>query len=123
MRQRLSFGKKYRLYQQQDFRRVMRRGARAGDQSATVYVHANRLPWSRLGIRISRRVGNAVCRNRVKRLIREAFRLARDDLPAGLDVVCTVRRAEPISLEHWRCVVSRLIHAAVDRRPEGDDRS
>ena len=46
----------------------------------------------RLGITASRRVGNAVQRNRAKRLLREAFRCVRAGLPAGLDLVVIVRQ-------------------------------
>ena len=47
----------------------------------------------RLGITASRKVGNAVVRNRVKRAIREWFREAWDDLPEDVDVVVIARRA------------------------------
>jgi len=46
----------------------------------------------RLGITVTRKVGNAVFRNRAKRVIREAFRRKRDDLPPGTDVVVIVKR-------------------------------
>jgi ribonuclease P protein component len=45
----------------------------------------------RLGITASRRVGNAAQRNRAKRLLREAFRCVRSELPGGLDLVVIVR--------------------------------
>jgi len=47
----------------------------------------------RLGITASRRVGNAVERNRAKRVVREAFRRLRQELPAGLELVVIVRQA------------------------------
>jgi len=62
---------------------------------------------ARLGITVSRRVGNAVTRNRAKRLIREAFRQTRDLWQPGLDVVVIVRQALagmkcPDVVEEWR---------------------
>jgi ribonuclease P protein component len=48
---------------------------------------------ARLGVTVSRRVGNAVTRNRAKRLVREAFRATRELWPPGTDVVVIVRQA------------------------------
>ncbi|HEY6556200.1 MAG TPA: ribonuclease P protein component [Polyangiaceae bacterium] len=50
-------------------------------------------PCARLGVTVSRRVGNAVIRNRAKRLVREAFRATRDLWRPDLDVVVIVRQA------------------------------
>ena len=52
----------------------------------------NGLPYSRLGLSVSSKVGNAVVRNRWKRLLREAFRLNRARLPAGIDLVLRPKR-------------------------------
>lgn len=49
----------------------------------------NSLPNSRLGITVSRRVGGAVLRNRIKRLVRETFRVKKDDFRQSFDVVVT----------------------------------
>jgi ribonuclease P protein component len=62
---------------------------------------------ARLGVTVSRRVGNAVTRNRAKRLIREAFRASRDLWAPGLDVVVIVRQALtgltcPDVIAEWR---------------------
>lgn len=68
----------------------MRRGARASDGRLQVWARANGLPYSRFGLVVSRRHGNAVRRNRIKRVLREAFRLTRHELPVGLDLACGV---------------------------------
>ena len=51
----------------------------------------NGLAYCRIGLSVSSRVGGAVVRNRWKRLLREAFRLHRDELPAGVDFVAIPR--------------------------------
>src|SRR5262249_38391896 len=59
----------------------------------------NDLPHSRLGLSVSRDCGNAVVRNRWKRLLREAFRLSRQKLPEGLDFIVVPRAEQPPKLE------------------------
>jgi len=57
-----------------------------------VFGCANGLPHPRLGLSVSRKIGKAVVRNRWKRLVREAFRLSREQLPAGIDLVVVPRQ-------------------------------
>ncbi len=83
-----------RLHLQRDFERVFARRCSVGGCHLVVYVLANDLGWTRLGIKAGRRIGGAVTRSRVRRWVREAFRLKQYDLPAGLDVVCIVRGPE-----------------------------
>lgn len=85
-----------RIRKQSDFDRIYKARLYAADDVLLINGHANGLEHSRLGLSVSRKVGNAVTRNRWKRLIREAFRLSRDRLPLGIDfVVRPQKEAKP----------------------------
>ena len=56
-----------------------------------VYAVPNGLAWSRLAISVSKRLGPAVKRNRIRRRLRETFRREKANLPKGLDLVCVAR--------------------------------
>ncbi len=84
-----------RLRSPKDFRRVQRHGVRRSNSNWVVQVARRRaggLAPVALGLSVSRRVGNAVVRNRVKRRVREWFRRNRAALPPGADVVVIARR-------------------------------
>jgi ribonuclease P protein component len=68
----------------------------------------NDLPYPRLGLAVGRPVGSAVVRNRWKRLIREAFRLTRSQLPTGVDLVISPRKGAAPSLDGIRSSILRL---------------
>ncbi len=74
-----------------EFDQVYRRGRRLHGRGFTLVCMANDLPWNRLGISVHRKIGGAVRRNRIKRIIRETFRLHRDIFPPSSDIVCAVR--------------------------------
>jgi ribonuclease P protein component len=72
------------------------------------YAKPNELGYPRLGMSVSRKVGAAVRRNRIRRLIREAFRLLQHDLPSGYDLVVVVRPHEPAMLADYQRLMSGL---------------
>ena len=83
----LRFPKTHHLRKDADFQRVYAARVYAADGVLVVNGCENGLAHPRLGLTVSRKVGNAVVRNAWKRRIREAFRLAREELPAGVDIV------------------------------------
>lgn len=101
------FPKRLRLLRTSDFDRVFAARASAGDAWITLHAAANEADHPRLGLVVSRRVGNAVCRNRWKRLLRETFRLTQHELPA-LDLVCIARAATPPPLAELQTSLRQL---------------
>lgn len=81
------FPKSRRLLKSAEFDRVFKRRRSQSDGMLILYACQNELGYSRLGLVVSRKAGNAVIRGRWKRCLREAFRLAQHELPAGLDLV------------------------------------
>ncbi len=74
-----------------EFRRVYARRRSVSDGRLVVYACENGLPHNRLGLSVSRKVGSAVVRNRFRRLYRAAYRLTREELPSGMDLVLIPR--------------------------------
>ena len=81
-----------RIKKSRDFAKVFEKRLRAGDACLLVYAAENSLGRTRFGLSVSRKVGKAVVRSAVKRLLREAFRLSQRDLPNGLDLILIPQR-------------------------------
>lgn len=117
------FQKHEHLRRSADFRRVYDRRRSVSDAWLIVYGCENELPHLRLGLSVSRKVGIAVCRNRLRRLYREAFRLTRDEMPTGIDLVLIPRKSEEPTLEWLTQSLPRLVKQvakklASDKRAE-----
>lgn len=103
----LKFTRDMRLTHTRQFRAVYDGGVRAFMGPLVVWGLPNGLDHCRLGLAVPRHVGGAVARNRIKRRLRECFRLLQDELPAGYDLVITVRRHAPLPLEDYREALTR----------------
>ena len=96
------------LKKNRDFQNVYKKGTSFANRYLVMYVSDNGLEMNRVGISVSKKVGNSVVRHRVKRLIKEAYRLQEEKFHRGLDVVIIARvSAKDISFEKTE---SALLH-------------
>jgi ribonuclease P protein component len=98
-----------------DFRRVYERRRSASDDWIIIYACENGLSHLRLGMSVSRKIGKAIHRNRLRRLYREAFRLSKPEMPTGLDLVFIPRTDTAPSLAVLRQSVPRLVNLLAER--------
>lgn len=75
----------------EDFRKIYSTGKSYANKNLVMYVKKNELSENRLGISVSKKVGNSVVRHRITRLIRESYRLNEDSLIEGIDIVVVAR--------------------------------
>jgi ribonuclease P protein component len=86
--QKMKYGKIQRGWQ---FEKVYKEGSKFYDDLFVLYALPNNINEARIGLTVTKKIGNSVQRNRIKRLIREAFRLSNRILP-GNDIVVVARK-------------------------------
>ncbi|TFG45135.1 MAG: ribonuclease P protein component [Candidatus Brocadiia bacterium] len=87
---RLTLGKNKRLLSNSQFEDVLARKLRFSNSLLTLYMAENQCGYPRLGVSVGKAHGNSVVRNRLKRLLREAFRLSQEQLPESYDYLLMV---------------------------------
>ena len=79
------------LKKNRDFQLVYKKGTSYANKYLVMYVRENQLEKNRIGISVSKKVGNSVVRHRLCRLIRESYRLHENLFRRGLDIVVVAR--------------------------------
>ncbi len=79
------------LKKNKEFQQVYRKGKSVANKYLILYVIENNLGINRVGISVSKKVGNSVIRHRITRLIRESYRLSESDFNRGFDFVVLAR--------------------------------
>jgi ribonuclease P protein component len=113
------FPKRLRLLKPTDFRRVLDARRAVSNRTLRLCGIPNGLGHPRLGLTVSRKVGNAVTRNHWKRILREAFRLTQHELPP-LDIACIPCSGRCPSLEALIAMLPPLA-CRLDKRLRHDD--
>lgn len=98
------------LKKTRDFQNVYRRGRSYANRLLVMYVLENGLPSNRVGISVSKKVGNSVVRHRLTRLVRENYRLREEMFHSGWDIVVVARVSAKESDFHE--IGSALTHLA-----------
>ncbi|MEK7851421.1 MAG: ribonuclease P protein component [Deltaproteobacteria bacterium] len=89
---KFSFTKKERLLKRTEFLAVTGGGKKSHTANFIVFIRPNTLAFSRIGITVSKKVGISVERNRIKRLVREFFRLNKAGIETGTDIVVIAKK-------------------------------
>lgn len=122
---RYRFGRRARLPNERAFRTVFDAQCSRGIGPLVIYTRPNDAGAPRLGLVVGRRVGTAVRRNRIKRLLREAFRLRQHEFPGDYDVIIVVRPHEPRTREQyqtWMLDTINQLHSRWSRRQQEEPR-
>ena len=96
------------LKKNRDFNHVYKQGRSLADRLLVMYILENGLEKNRIGISVSKKVGNSVVRHHLTRLVRESYRLSEEHFRCGYDIVVIVRTGAKDKGYHE--IESALIH-------------
>ena len=96
------FDKNQHLRSKHDFEHVYSLKNKAADGVLLVFIAVNQLSLTRIGLSVSKKHGGAVVRNRLKRLLREAFRTRQDQIPTGIDLIAIPLSREKATLAAYQ---------------------
>lgn len=109
------------LKQNHLFRRLYQKGKFSSGRCLVVYCRKNGLPYNRLGLTAGTKLGHAVVRNRIRRRIREAYRLSEERYVLGYDIVVVARhRAVDADISGDRSVSGKT-NGKAGAHQKGDD--
>ena len=107
------------LKKNRDFQQVYKRGTSKANRYLVMYVLPNQHMMNRLGISVSKKVGNSVVRHRLTRLIRESYRLNEEKFDRNLDIVVVARAAAKGKSFHE--IESAFLHLARKHHITGNE--
>lgn len=116
---RHGLAKRERLQRPADFEATYRARNSTADERLIVYARPNALKLSRLGLSVAGRWGNAVRRNRFRRICREAYRLHKHEIPPGYDIIVIPRRGIELTLDEVARSLVSLAGRVCQKRGQG----
>ena len=96
------------LKKNKDFQNVYKKGVSLANRYLVMYVNDNGLKRNRIGVSVSKKVGNSIVRHRLTRLIREGYRLSEEHFRCGVDIIVIARTSAKEKSYHE--IENALIH-------------
>lgn len=96
------------LKKNEDFQEVYKKGKSYANKYLVMYILKNELGYNRVGISVSKKVGNSVVRHRTTRVIRECFRLEKESFLEGFDIVVIARASA--KGKKYKDICSAVLH-------------